>query len=81
MLLPTPKELHCTVDTVTIEQVQVTLLHYSTYKHCVYAVCAKVLSANRHGRMSTNNTNFSHVFTENKATLHIGKAIIRIVYS
>ena len=51
------------------------------YYHCVYAVCAKVLSANRHGRMPTNNTNFSHVFTENKATLHIGKAIIRMVYS
>ena len=59
----------------------VPMIFYALQRHCVYAVCAKVLSANRHGRMSTNNTNFSHVFTENKATLHIGKAIIRMVYS
>ena len=40
MLLPTHKELHCTVDTVTIEQVQVTLLHYSTYKeHSIKRGC------------------------------------------
>ena len=40
MLLPTHKELHCTVDTVTIEQVQVTLLHYSTYEeHSIKRVC------------------------------------------
>ena len=51
-----------------------------THNHCVYAVCAKVLSANRHGRMSTNMINVSHVFRKNKAILHIGKAIIRMVY-
>ena len=40
MLLPTHKELHCTVDTVTIEQVQVILLHYSTYKeHSIKRGC------------------------------------------
>ena len=40
MLLPTHKELHCAVDTVTIEQVQVTLLHYSTYKeHSIKRGC------------------------------------------
>ena len=50
------------------------------HSHCVYAVCAKALSANHHGRMSNNMINFSHVFTENKATLHIGKATIRMVY-